>query len=233
MRLVIVEDETLVGDRLERLSRELLGGDLTQLRRFDNLTEAMMFLEANPIDLLLLDLQLHGESGFQILRQTAAESFHTIIVSAYTDRAITAFEFGVLDFVPKPFSKRRLDQAFQRFLNPSAWTQGRTKFLAVKSAGHLQMIPMSQITFIQGADYGAEIHQLDGKPHYHAKTLRKLMAVLPRQFVRIHKSFIVNLNMALEIRSHPGSKYELIMKDGTALPIGRTRHRELLKHFQT
>jgi len=231
--LVMVEDETLVGDRIERLSRELLGNDLSKLRRFDNLTEAMNFIETNPIDLLLLDLQLHGECGFEVLRQSVAESFHTIIVSAHTDQAITAFEFGVLDFVPKPFSKRRLGQALDRYRDHSAWSQSRTKVLAVKSAGNLQMIAMDRIAYIKGADYCSEIHLVKGSPKVHAKTLRKLMAVLPKPFVRIHKSFIANLNFAQEIRNYPGSKYELIMKDGTVLPVGRTKYRDLVTHFPT
>ena len=69
---------------------------------------AFAYLKDHQIDLLLLDLNLDGGNGFDILKYTVSQSFHTIIISAYTDQAITAFQYGVLDFIPKPFRDEEL-----------------------------------------------------------------------------------------------------------------------------
>ena len=79
-----------------------------------HLPEALCFIENNSLDLVLLDLNLNGDNGFDLLTTAVSESFHTIVISAYKDQAITAFEYGILDFVPKPFNRDRLEQAFDR-----------------------------------------------------------------------------------------------------------------------
>ena len=90
----------------------------------------------HSIDLLLLDLNLHGKSGFLALENAVAGSFQTIIVSAYADQAITAYEYGVLDFVNKPFSRARLEKALNRFLNSDYIPVNQTRYLSIrKNAG--------------------------------------------------------------------------------------------------
>ena len=78
------------------------------------LQQGLGFIKEQSIDLLFLDLNLNREDGYELLEEVAAESFHTIIVSAYKDRAIRAFEYGVLDFVAKPYTEERLSLAIQR-----------------------------------------------------------------------------------------------------------------------
>ena len=94
MRILIVEDEKVAARGLERLLRELLGKKITSLKIQGNITASEYFLMDNPIDLLLLDLNLNGEDGFELLKSALAGSFQTIIVSANTDRALQAFEHG-------------------------------------------------------------------------------------------------------------------------------------------
>src|SRR5688572_31129759 len=111
MKILIVEDEPVLAQRLARFCREILGGQLESLRVASMFSEASARLDESPIDLLLLDLNLHGRDGMQLLASSVAGSFHTIIVSANTEQALRAFEYGVIDFVPKPFSRERLEQA--------------------------------------------------------------------------------------------------------------------------
>lgn len=118
MKILIVEDEPLIAQRLLREARHYFGSRLSQLHHCDDLDDALALLDASRFDLLLLDLNVLGEDGFKILQlkhmasNENAISFQVIIISAHTERAVTAFGFGVVDFVPKPFSQERLFLAF-------------------------------------------------------------------------------------------------------------------------
>ncbi len=229
--IAIVEDEATASDRLQRMTREILGNRIAGLKRFDHLETAIDFIQSSPIDLLLLDLNLHGRDGFELLRLSAAGSFHTIIVSAYADQALRAFEHGVLDFVAKPYGKKRLQQAFDRFLDQQGVRQGQAKYLAVKKTGKLEILELVQVRYLKGADYYSEIVLKDGRVKLHNKTLNKLMMILPPSFARIHKSYIVNMTEAVKIRALGGSKYDLELSNGELLPVGRTKYKELTARF--
>src|SRR5688572_4889959 len=132
MRVLIVEDEPLLAQRLERFCREILGARLETLRVATLFSEASARLDESPIDLLLLDLNLHGRDGMELLASSVAGSFHTIIVSANTEHALRAFEYGVMDFIAKPFTRERLEQALQRVVDREARAASAAKFLAVR-----------------------------------------------------------------------------------------------------
>ncbi len=231
MIVVIVEDEVTVANRIERLTRDLLNEYLTHLKVFHHFDEAIDYLEKTPIDLLLLDLNIHGSDGFDLLKMTAAGSYHTIIISAYEEKAVDAFAYGVLDFVPKPFTKKRLSKAFQRILDQHAHHGSHTKYLAYKKSGAIERISLDRIKFIRGADYYSEIVLDNGDCEIHSKTLSKLIVVLPTRFARVHKSYIVNMQKARRLQVYVGSRYELEFTDGECLPVGRTRYREVKERF--
>jgi CheY-like chemotaxis protein len=116
MHIVTVEDEPLLAKRIMRLTHELLGEKLTKLKWFNNINDAEDYLADNPIDLLLLDLNINGRNGFDLLKMASTGGFQTIIITAYAEQAISAFEYGILDFVNKPFSKVRLQKALDRLM---------------------------------------------------------------------------------------------------------------------
>ncbi|RYF25612.1 MAG: response regulator transcription factor, partial [Flavobacteriales bacterium] len=186
-------------------------------------------LDHHTIDLLLLDLNLNGENGFDLLESVVARSFHTIIVSAYTDRAIKAFEYGVLDFVPKPFDEVRLAQAFKRLTQSLKTTEETLKFLAVKKAGNVKLIDINELLYIKGAGIYSELYLQNGNVELHDKSLEALEQILPNNYERIHKSYLVSLQLAERIIVQSGSKYDLLLKNGIVLPIGRSKYKELKK----
>jgi len=96
MRLLIIEDEASIMDRLTRLTRRILGCRLENLDTATTLDEAQGLLENGAFDVLMLDLNLSGKDGFELLKGLTARSFHTIVVSAHTQRAIEAYELGVV-----------------------------------------------------------------------------------------------------------------------------------------
>ncbi len=227
MRLLIVEDEPLLVQRLERFCREILGERLESVRTATLLSEASARLDETPIDLLLLDLNLHGRDGMELLAGAVAGSFHTIIVSANTEQALRAFEYGVIDFVPKPFSKERLAQALARVTERDGRAAGAAKYLAVRKTGKVELVPIDRVVYAEGAGAYAELVLDDGRRELHDKTLEKLHALLPAGFERIHKSYIVRWSAVKALHAQEGSHYEAELRNGQRLPVGRTRYKEL------
>ena len=230
MKILIVEDEAMVARSLKRMITEILGSRLISLAHRETLLEGEVYLAENAIDLLLLDLNLNGSSGFDLLTNVTAKSFQTIIVSANSDQAIEAFEHGVVDFVPKPFTQERLTQALDRLGSSEVSNNsghGKAQFLGVRLGGKTRLVPVVDILLIKGADKYSELQLMDGSVLLHEKNLRQLMVLLPSTFQRIHKSTIVDLVNIKDLISHRGSKYEARLKDGNCTPVGRSFVAEL------
>ncbi len=226
--ILSIEGEPIISRRLERLSREILGEQLTTFTSAQTLEAAFDELESNPADILLLDLNLDGEDGFELLSRFMSYSTQTIIVSAYGDRAVDAFEYGVVDFVPKPFSRGRLSVAFDRALRtvPTS-AASKLRFLTFRSGRRTDVVPLRDICLIKGADKYSEITLKDGSVKLHDKRLSDFEGLLPDSFFRIHKSYIVPIARVKRIESSPGSKYDALLDTGELVPIGRTRVADL------
>ena len=227
MRLLIVEDEPLVAQRVERLCRAILQGKIKTLRVAATFDAADADLAQHPIDLLLLDLNLHGRDGMELLQASIAASFHTIIISANTEHALRAFEYGVIDFVPKPFTQERLALALARVTDDVGRAAQAAKFLAIKKHGRIEIVAIADVVYIQAAHNYSELVLKNGRRELHDKPLERLTAVLPGGFERIHKSYAVRLVDISAIHAQEGSHYEAELKTGERLPVGRTRYKEL------
>ncbi|MEO9871798.1 LytR/AlgR family response regulator transcription factor [Ekhidna sp.] len=227
MKILIVEDESRIAKRIERMTRDILGYALQSLTHINTLNEALAFIENNSLDLVLLDLNLNGEDGFDLLTTAVSESFHTIVISAYKDQAIAAFEYGVLDFVPKPFNRDRLEQAFNRAIAKEKTGNDQLKVLAIKKRSRIQLIPIENLLYVKGAGAYTELFLADGKKELHDKSLEKLEQLLSHSFERIHKSYLVKMSEIREIIVASGSKYMAELKNGVSIPVGRTKYKDL------
>ncbi|MDW8850927.1 LytTR family DNA-binding domain-containing protein [Flavobacterium sp. MMLR14_040] len=226
MKILIIEDEARIAKRIERMTRNFFDKEV-QILLADSLENGLITIDQHEIDLLLLDLNLNGEDGFEILQAFVARSFHTIIISAYTDKAITAFAYGVLDFVPKPFDENRLTQAFMRFTTPGKQLNEDISFLAVKKGKAVRLIRIKDIRYIKGAGIYTELHLSDNHIELHDKSLESLEKLLPSTFERIHKSFIVCWHEADKLIVEPGGKYSMLLKNAELLPVGRSKYKEI------
>lgn len=224
--------------RLQRLLVAILGNQITTITSVSGVVAALDHFSRRPVNLMFLDLNLNGKDGFTVLQSLLAESFDVIVVSAYRDRALEAFDYGVLDFVAKPFSEERLRQAVSRFLSQQGHSDRALRRLAIKKQGKLTLIEVSDILFVQGADIYTTLHlrprPLDKRTHpteLSDKSLDSLTRLLPSDFVRVHKSYIVNLNDCRELLIEGGGRYALLLEDGRKIPVGRTRYQELRERF--
>jgi two-component system response regulator LytT len=224
MRILIAEDESLAARRLERIVTDFLGTRVEALAVKESLQDAEEYLFEKPIDLLLLDLNLNGEDGYGLLKLAASGSFQTIVVSANTDRALEAFQYGVLDFVPKPYEADRLRAALAR-MDLAGAARPAAKYLSVRKHGKVELIPVDKVAWLAGAGDYVEVHLADGRMELHSKTLEALGAVLPPHFERIHKSYVADMRLMRRIVLQGAGKYALELQGGALLPISRTKDR--------
>jgi two-component system, LytTR family, response regulator LytT len=222
MRILIVEDEPLVAQRLERVVREVLGAELLSLYAATTLDAAISRLENADDIVLLLDLNLGGEDGFNLLRRAVAEPWSTIVVSGNTERALEAFELGVVDFVGKPFTAERLNIAFQRARERRG--SARARYLAVAYAGNIEIVPLADVVAIHGDDDYSSVELANGQRRLHKRTLAELERLLPPEFLRVHRSHIANLQQARRLEGRV-----LKLANGSEVPVGRAYAR-LLSH---
>jgi two-component system response regulator LytT len=226
MRILIAEDESVTARRLERMVAEILGDKAESIAVKESLADAEEYLFDRPIDLLFLDLNLHGEDGYDLLKLAAAGSFQTIVVSANSDRAVEAFQYGVLDFVPKPFDRERLARALAR-ADTRSQSQAPAKYLSVRKHAKVELVPVEMVLYLQGAGDYVEIHLEDGRMELHSKTLETLAALLPPYFERIHKSYLVDMRAMKGIVLQGAGKYALDLGKGRLVPMSRVKYKEL------
>jgi two-component system response regulator LytT len=218
---LIVEDEFMVAKRLKRFVEAAFKEQTLKLHVLASLDDAFEYLAQRSIDVLFLDLNLQGKDGFELLKQTLCESFHTIVVSANSERAIEAFDIGVLDFVAKPFTQARIQKAVDRLQQQAQL--GLTKYITYKHLGTIELMPVTDILYLKANGHYCEIVTMEGLKVLHDKNLDKLLALLPSDFVRIHRSYALPLSSIKSIAAEGGSKYTVIMKNAERLPIGRTK----------
>ena len=150
-----------------------------------------------------------------------ASAFHTVVVSAHTERAMEAFELGVLDFIGKPFSVERIQKTVDRLRGTRASNPAKT--LAVRSAGRIDLVPISEIAYIRAAGSYTELVLRNGAIRVHSKSLDRLLSILPTTFERVHRSYLIRLDEVVQIRVKEGSRYSAVLSSGEEIPVGRTR----------
>ncbi|TNE29001.1 MAG: response regulator transcription factor [Alphaproteobacteria bacterium] len=230
IRILSLEDEPVIADRIRRLCAEFLGDRIKIHSNCDTVNEALRQAATGSYDLFLLDLNLHGEDGFELLRRSTSYSAQVIVISAYKDRALEAFDFGVTDFVAKPFAAERLKLALDRF-DGKARRDRAPSFLTFRSPGQTQVVDLGSVVFIAGADQYSEVHLADGNQKLHDKSLGQFERLLPDNYLRIHKSYIVRLDLIDCLEINEGSRYFVVLKTGQKLPVGRTRYSILREKY--
>lgn len=230
MKILIVEDEPPIAVDIEEYAIGFFGDNLEKITSVYTFEEAGSFLARDCIDLCLLDLNLSGKNGFDILKECVSHDFHTVVVSAYTERAIEAFKYGILDFVPKPIDEKRLELAFERFLGRLKIEGKGTAYLVVRKKNENFLLSVDQVCYFKADGYLVEIHRIDGSSDLIEKSLNKLEQILPEHFFRVHRSYIVDTGFITSYRHKGGGIYEIKLKNGTLIPLSNTKVK-ILRQF--
>ena len=223
LNILIVEDEALLAQRIERFLKSSKHIKVGRLNIKSNLTVAKDFLSKHTIDLLILDLNLHGKDGFNLLKSTVSQGFQTLIISAYSEKAIEAFEYGVLDFISKPFNQLRIDKALNRLIDSTYRAKYPLKHLAIVKKQKLELIRIEDVVYLKGAGNYTEIHLINEHVELHDKSLQDILKLLPYNYERVHKSYIVNLDLIEYISYQDG----ILLKNNIRIPISRTKYQSI------
>jgi two-component system, LytTR family, response regulator len=182
-------------------------------------------------DLVFLDVQMPECDGFDVLEMLGGDLAPAFVfVTAYDQYALRAFEAGALDYLLKPFDDARFERALRRAKEKIAQSKGAAStldWLAVKNVGQVQFVKVSEIDWIEAADYYSCLHL--GK-----KTLlvRRSMLDLEREldanlFCRIHRSAIVKLSRVRSLTLNETGEYDVLLDDGTTVRLSRRYRRQL------
>ncbi len=229
MRILVVEDEHLVAKRLVRFLEEVIIHD-SDIQLEKSLHSANSYLKKHEIDLLFLDLNLDGADGFDVLRSYLDKSFETVVVSAYTDKAIQAFEFGVLDFIPKPFTIERIEKTISRYLDSkNQENRKQIKNLRVRKNDQILFIPLDDISHIEADSIYSKIYTVKGEKYLYDKPLKNFLQIAPSNFKRIHRSFAVDITLIDALVRIRQNHYGVKLQSGIEIPISRRRKDEIME----
>lgn len=224
MKILAVESDPIHRLLLERLCGAILADRLECFVAVDSPAAGAASLADTAFDVVLLDPENQLGEALEALAARPVRAFPTIVVSARGDLAVRAFEYGVLDFVPKPVVRGRLAMALSRVAPVREPAAPSKPFLAVRRMGRIDFVAVEDLLYVEGADKYSELVLANGQRNFYDQCLGRLEATLPRHFVRIHKSFLVRFNMVTRLHVLKGSRYFAELKNGQRLPVGRSRY---------
>ncbi|MCI0707887.1 MAG: response regulator [Ignavibacteriae bacterium] len=239
LKAIIVDDETLARD----VVREHLNAHahITVLAECSNGFEAVKAVSELKPDLLFLDIQMPKLSGFEVLELLDHECA-VIFVTAHDEFALKAFDVHAVDYLLKPFNKERFDKAIELAMKranrkpplprtelaASARPTGKPlERILVREGSKVHVIPVEHIDYIEAQDDYVCIRS-DGKSHLKQQRLTELEISLDaKRFVRIHRSYILNIDRLAKIELYAKDSRVAILNDGTKLNVSRSGYDKL------
>jgi two-component system LytT family response regulator len=225
-----VDDEPLARSNLISLLR--LDPDIDAISECDSGAAALTEIRRAKPDLLFLDVQMPECDGFDVLELLGHDTPRAIVfVTAYDHYALRAFETGALDYLLKPFDNARFHRAVTRAkekITHYASESMSVDRLIIKSLGQVCFVKISEIDWIEAADYYACLH-VGSKTHILRRSMSELERDLhPANFCRIHRSTIVNLDRVRALQLEKDGDYEVLLDNGTKLRLSR-RYRDAFR----
>jgi two-component system, LytTR family, response regulator len=229
IRTIVVDDEPLARSNLTVLLR--LDPEVEIVAECGSGKEALAEIRKRKPDLVFLDVQMPECDGFDVVEQLGKDLPHAVVfVTAYDQYALKAFEAGAIDYLLKPFDNARFGRALCRAKERVTQSQefpGKADRFVIKGAGQITFVKISDIDWIEAADYYACLH-VRTKTHL----LRRRMSELEREldqtaFCRIHRSTIVNLNRIRGLEVDEGGEYEVVLDTGARLSLSRRYRKQV------
>jgi two-component system, LytTR family, response regulator len=240
IRAVLVDDEDLARHAL----RELLKShpEVEIVAECANGFEAVKAVAEHKPDLMFLDVQMPKLTGFDVLELIDRDrDLAVVFATAYDQYAMRAFEVHAVDYLLKPIGRERFEAAVERALSrlpqklPSAEDlaaaarppQHFLERIVVKDGTRVTLIPVAKLDYAEAQDDYVAL-ATHGTKHLKQQTIASLEAALdPARFVRIHRSYIVNLELVVRIEPYGKDSRLAILADGTRLPVSRTGYTRL------
>lgn len=251
---IIIDDEETARRGLAALVSEL--GDLDLIGTCSNGVEAIDSIQALRPQLVFLDVQMPGISGFEVLSSIKKPWPQIIFTTAHDQFAIKAFDINAVDYLLKPFSDERFEEAVRRamrkieeskepttardsvqsssrHLKESSSLAGESldqkNRLVIKADGSIYLIDFFSVRYIEAFDYYIKIH-VETRFYLIRESMKAIAEKLPLgSFVRIHKSFIVNIAWVKTLHKLGNNEYEVELRNGEKLKVSRSLKASLLE----
>jgi two-component system LytT family response regulator len=240
IRALIVDDERLARQKVHRFLAS--AKDVEVVGECASGAEAVQAIRRERPDLVFLDVQMPGLDGFDVLQEAGPSNVGGVIfVTAHDEHAVRAFEVQALDYLLKPFDAPRFHAALDRARRRGAGElhrkleqllvdlgreggreRGRADRLLVRSTGRIRFVRVDDIDWIEAEDNYARLH-VGKESHLVRETMSALEGRLdPARFVRVHRKAIVNLDAIAEVRALARGDYEVLLRIGTTVAVGRS-----------
>ena len=237
IRTIIVDDEPPA----RAIVREYLAAheDIEVVAECANGFEAVKAVSQLAPDLLLLDIQMPKLDGFEVL-SLLDRSPVVVFVTAHDEYALRAFEVQALDYLLKPFSAERFDAVIQRAriqmekpsravaaLGESLRSRPLSRLIVKSDDGSIRVVPVSRVDYVEAAD-DAVVIVSGGERLRKQQSIGDLGGELdPARFVRIHRSYLLNIDRLERLELYAKDSRVAILRDGTRLPVSRTGYAQL------
>ncbi len=236
MKAIIVDDEHLAREIVKKYLEK--HPQIEIVAECSNGFDAVKEITTQKPDLIFLDIQMPKLNGFEML-ELLDEHPSVVFTTAFDDYAIKAFEVNAVDYLLKPFSEQRFNEALEKVIErinkKSSDEEKITKLLShkdaltetlerivVKDGSKITIIPVETLRWIEAQDDYVKIHSEGGK-FMKKKTMKFFEDRLdPNMFIRIHRSSIININSIKQMELYEKDSYRVIMKDETKLPVSKT-----------
>ncbi len=233
MRAVIVDDEPLARRRLRDLLKHF--PDVTVAAEAANAHEAGQAIAKERPEVLFLDVEMPGGSGFEVLEENHMATPIVVFTTAYEQYALRAFDSGVGDYLLKPFTRERLGKALDRVRKlmtgerlPADDFQTQRGRLVFRAQGKTIFLKAEEILYAE-----SQLNYLKLFTATCAYVLRGTIHELSERlaengFVRVHRSYLINLNELRELEPCNNGEFIAILKNGAQVPVGRA-YRQVVK----
>ncbi len=242
LRVVIVDDEPLA----RAVVREYLSSDpgVEVVAECANGFEAVKAVAERSPDLMFLDVQMPKLSGFDVL-ELIGRDVPVIFTTAYDQYALRAFEVHAVDYLLKPFSAERFAEALARARERLAAREpmpvealladtrrkagGPVERVLIRDGAQVHVLPVDTIDYVEAQDDYVSF-RAGGKQYLKDQTLANVEATLdPARFVRIHRSYLLNIERIARVELYAKDSRVAILRDGTRLPVSRAGYARLSK----
>ena len=234
IKTIIVEDEKLARDLIKDYMQN--HEDFELIGEYEDGFSGLKAINEMKPDLIFLDIQMPKLTGFEMI-EVLEHHPAIIFTTAYDQFALKAFEHNALDYLLKPYSKDRFDEAIgkarervqsgdkdsiARLVEHRDEQEDEIHRVVVKSRSRINVIPVEDIIYLEAQDDYVMIYTLQSK-HLKQKTMKFFEAHLPLEdFVRIHRSYIVKLSEIAQMQLYEKESYIVILKNGVKLPVSKS-----------
>ncbi|MFV0594058.1 MAG: LytR/AlgR family response regulator transcription factor [Draconibacterium sp.] len=239
LRTIIVEDEELARNLMKTFLSDIESVEI--IAECENGFEGVKMINELKPDLVFLDIQMPKITGFEML-ELLEHKPQIIFATAYDQFALKAFEYNAADYLLKPYSKDRLAEAVAK-VEERIQTEGRESDVAekvsefpresfldrvvVKDRNKIHIAPVDAIRYIESMDDYVMIYTTEGR-WMKQKTMKYFESALnPKDFIRIHRSYIVKVDEISEIQQYEKESYVVILHDKTKLKVSKTGYKNL------